>query len=167
MTTPSAIQSNEERIARRTQVASTLLAGLGAFVALSLVGILARYTSQTWILGSFGASCVLLFGFPDVRFSRLRNVIGGHLISSAIGLCFFHWLGGEWPAMAAAVSVSLVTMMATDTVHPPAGSNPIIIFLAHPGWSFLIFPTLAGIIVLVLTERLYRRATQLVRDRSQ
>lgn len=166
MTTPSAIPSKDERIERRTQVASTLLAGLGAFVALSSVGILASYTSHTWILGSFGATCVLLFGFPEVRFSRLRNVIGGHLISSAVGLCFFHWLGGDWPTMAAAVAVSLMTMMATDTVHPPAGSNPIIIFLAHPGWSFLIFPTLAGVVVLVLIERLYRHAAQRVRGRN-
>jgi CBS-domain-containing membrane protein len=99
-----------------------LLAGLGAFMALSAVGALAALTGKAWVLGSLGATCVLLFGFPAAPFSRPRNVFGGHMLSSAIGLAFLHALRQGWAAMAAAGACAL--MLLTDTIHPPAGSNP-------------------------------------------
>jgi CBS-domain-containing membrane protein len=39
--------------------------------------------------------------------------------------------------------------MLFKVAHPPAGSNPIAIFLAGPDWSFLVIPTLAGALVIV------------------
>lgn len=142
-------------VSRRTRIAGILLAGLGAFAALATVGALAATTGHAWVLGSFGASCVLLFGFPDAAFSRPRSVIGGHLLSSTVGLLFLHWLGPGWMAMAAAGACAAMLMMATDTVHPPAGSNPVIVFLSQPGWDFLVLPTLAGACLLVAIARLY------------
>jgi hypothetical protein len=47
-------------------------------------------------------------------------------------------------ALALAVGCSIAAMMATRTVHPPAGSNPVIIFLGHSGWAFLLFPVVSG-----------------------
>ena len=51
-------------------------------------------------LSSFGASCVLLFSFPDNPFSQPRNVIGGHFISSLTGLVFLAVFGSAWWSMA-------------------------------------------------------------------
>lgn len=156
MRSTTAAPRKEADAPRRVRIAGILRAGLGAFVALATVGALAATTHGAWVIGSFGASCVLLFGFPDVPFSRVRNVIGGHLLSSAVGLLFLHLLGPSWWAMALAGACAAMLMMATDTVHPPAGSNPVIIFLSQPGWDFLVMPTLAGACVLVLVSRLYR-----------
>lgn len=139
----------------RTRAGPILQAGLGGFVALSLIGLLAAHSGQAWILGSFGATCVLLFGFPKAPFSRPRSVIGGHVLASAIGLLFLQLFGPGWLPMAAAGACAAMLMMATDTVHPPAGSNPVIVFLAQPGWSFLLLPTLAGACSLVLVAWLY------------
>lgn len=55
--------------------------------------MLAQKTSQPWILGSFGTTCVLLFGFPASPFSQPRNIIGGHVLTSLVGLLFLHLLG--------------------------------------------------------------------------
>lgn len=46
-------------------------------------------------------------------------------------------------------------MMALRCVHPPAGSNPVIVFLTAPGWSFLLTPTLAGALLLVAVALVY------------
>ena len=143
---------------RRPPLAAILLAGLGAFVALASVGLLASTTNGAWVLGSFGASCVLLFGFPDGPFSKPRNVIGGHLLSSAVGLLFLEVLGVSWWAMAAAGATAAMLMLLTNTVHPPAGSNPVIVFLGQPGWDFLVLPTLAGACVLTVIGTGYRLA---------
>jgi len=155
MSSPSTLQNKDVIAGRRGRVGRILLAGLGAFVALGALGAMATLTGSAWIVGSFGASCVLLFGFPDVPFSRARNVVGGHLLSSTIGLVCLHVLGPGWWAMAMAGACAAMLMMATDTVHPPAGSNPVIIYLSHPGWDFLVLPTLAGVLLLLAVSRLY------------
>jgi CBS-domain-containing membrane protein len=156
MTTPAAASAGANGAATwRSQTGSILLAGLGAFVALALVGLLAQETSEPWILGSFGATCVLLFGFPASPFSQPRNIIGGHVLTSLTGLICLHLFGPGYVPMAVAAACALMLMMLTRTVHPPAGSNPVIIFAAQPGWSFLVLPTMIGAVSLVLIGWVY------------
>jgi outer membrane protein OmpA-like peptidoglycan-associated protein len=139
---------------------SIALAGLGGIIAISLLGLLGATTQTMLVLGSFGASCVLLFGFPDVPFSQPRNIVAGHFLSSLIGLAFFNALGPSWWAMGLAAGTAISVMMVTRTVHPPAGSNPVIVFLSQPGWGFLLFPTLIGAGVLVLVGLLFLNSTR-------
>ena len=136
------------------------LAGLGGVIAMSLLGLLGATTQTTLVLGSFGASCVLLFGFPDVPFSQPRNIVAGHFLSSLIGLAFLKLLGPSWWAMGLATGTAISVMMMTRTVHPPAGSNPVIVFLSQPSWEFLLFPTLIGASVLVLVGLLFHNSTR-------
>jgi len=139
---------------------SAALAWLGGFLAIAAIALLTDYLVVALVLGSFGASCVLVFGFPDLPFAQPRNVILGHFLSSLIGLVFLAAFGSHWWSVAAAVGTCIAVMMLTRTVHPPAGSNPVIIFLAQPGWSFLLFPTLAGALVLVAVALIYNNVTR-------
>ena len=77
------------------------------------------------VLGSMGATAVLVFGFPDAPFSQPRAVIGGHVLAAAIGSSAVLALPPEIAAPAA-VSAATVTMLATRTVHPPAGGTALI-----------------------------------------
>ena len=135
------------------------LAWLGGFLAIATVAGLRDLLSIALVLGSFGASCVLVFGFPDVPFSQPRNVIVGHLLSSLVGLLALTVFGPHWWAMAIAVGTAIAVMMITRTVHPPAGSNPVIVFLTLPSWKFLLFPTLAGAGILVAVALVYNNLT--------
>lgn len=136
------------------------LAGLGGFLAIAAVASLTNFLSVALMLGSFGASCVLVFGYPDVPFSQPRNVVAGHVISSLVGLVFFFAFGPHWWAVSLAVATAIALMMLTRTVHPPAGSNPVIVFLTQPTWGFLLFPTLVGALVLVAVALVYNNATR-------
>lgn len=136
------------------------LAWLGGFLAIAAVAALTDFLSVALVLGSFGASCVLVFGYPDVPFSQPRNVVAGHAISSLVGLVFLVAFGPHWWAVALAVGTAIALMMLTRTVHPPAGSNPVIVFLTQPSWSFLLFPTLVGALVLVAVALIYNNATR-------
>jgi len=131
-------------------------------LAIASIAVLSQLSGQPWILGSFGASCVLLFGFPDAVFSQPRNLIVGHVLCSLIGLGFLKFVGPDWWSMALAVGTALAAMLVTRIVHPPAGSNPVIIFLTRPDWSFLLFPTLVGVIVLLFLARLMLKVTRTV-----
>lgn len=136
------------------------LAGLGGFVAIAVIALFATSLEAALILGSFGASCVLVFGFPDAPFSQPRNVIAGHLISSFIGLLCLTLFGPVWWSVAIAVGLAIALMMFTRTVHPPAGSNPVIVFLTQPAWDFLLMPTLIGAVILVIVALFYNNLTR-------
>ena len=139
------------------------LAWLGGVLAIAAVAALREGLASTLVLGSFGASCVLLFGFPDAPFSQPRNVIIGHVLSSAIGVLALKLFGPTWYGMALAVGTAIALMMITRTVHPPAGSNPVIVFLGLQGWDFLLFPTLLGALIIVAVALLYNNATRSAR----
>ena len=135
---------------------------LGGCLAIGVVAYLASMTHAPLMLGSFGASCVLLFGFPDSPFSQPRNVIGGHFIASLVGLIFLGLFGAQWWSVALAVGTAIALMQLTRTVHPPAGSNPVVVMLTLPGWDFLLAPTLLGATLLVLVALVFNN---LPRDR--
>jgi len=137
-----------------------LLGGVGGFLAIGALALLSSRLDVTLLLGSFGASCVLVFGYPDAPFAQPTNVIGSHVICTVIGLAAFHWLGPQPWVLALAVGCSIAAMMATRTVHPPAGSNPVIVFLGHSGWSFLLFPVASGALILLLIGYVYNNAVR-------
>lgn len=134
----------------KTALKDVVFAFIGGFIAIAIVGYLTKEYNNLFVMGSFGASCVLLFGYPSSPFSQPRNVIVGHFISTLVGLICLHFIGDFWWSMALALAISLALMILTRTVHPPAGSNPIIVFLLGSSWDYLIFPTLVGAVILVL-----------------
>lgn len=143
----------------RAPLGRLLRAGAGGMIALLVVGMLANISGVPLILGSFGATCVLVFGYPESPFSQPRSVIGGHLLASAIGLLILHVVGdGPW-CLALATGLAIAAMMALRVVHPPAGSNPVIVFLLHAPWSFLLSPTAIGAAIVVICALLWHRAT--------
>jgi CBS-domain-containing membrane protein len=155
------LKGDKQSLPPRASKRVIALAALGSGLAISVIGVLGLATQSTLLLGSLGATCVLLFGFPDAPFSQPRNILLGHLISSFIGLSLVSILGYELWVLSAALAIAIGTMMFTRTVHPPAGSNPVIIFLLHPSWNFMIFPTLTGAVLIIIIGLFYLNVTRL------
>lgn len=144
----------------RPGLRSILLGGAGGAIAIFLLHHAGQLSHWPMILGSFGASCVLVFGYPDLPFSQPRHVLLGHVLSSLVGLTCLHLLGpGPWAA-ALAVALAIMLMMALNVVHPPAGSNPVIVYLNQPGWGFLLTPTALGALLLLLVAMVYHNLTR-------
>lgn len=138
-------------------VNSSILAGLGGFLAIGAVGALSSYVHTPLIMAPFGASCVLLFSVPGSPLSQPANVIGGHLIATLAGLLLRLVLPNEWWAAALAVGLAIAVMSALRLTHPPAGADPLVVFASDPGFDFLIFPVLAGALVLVAVATLFHK----------
>ena len=136
---------------------SGLLACAGVFLVIGVLAFGSFNLGHLLLLGSFCSTAVMVFTFPDLHFSQPRSVIGGHFICTAVGLAALALWGHNWWALALAAAMALALMMLTRTVHPPAGSNPLIVFLTAPKWGFLIFPTLTGALTMVLIAVLYQR----------
>lgn len=137
-----------------------LLATVGALIAVSALAWFSMTTGGLLLLGSFGASSLLLFALPEAPLSQPRSVVGGHLIASAAALVCLLICGPQWWAVGLATGLGVGLMMATRTVHPPAGSNAIIVFLVKPSGVFLIGSTLAGAVALVAIAVAYHRVTR-------
>jgi CBS-domain-containing membrane protein len=142
---------------RKSQI---VLATLGAMIAVSALSYVALTTQALLLLGSFGASTLLLFALPEAPLSQPRSVVGGHLSASLIAVACLTFFGPEWWAVGMATGLGVGFMMLTRTVHPPAGSNAIIVFLAKPTWSLLLFSTLAGTVMLIVIAMAYHRTTR-------
>ena len=136
------------------------LACLGSFLIITVLALLSDATSTPLILGSFGATCVLVFGYPDAPFSQPRNVVIGHITTTFIGLLFLTFFGPNLWSLALAVAIAIGIMILFRVVHPPAGSNPVIIFLAQPSWSFLLFPVTLGVVLIVIFALIYLNLTR-------
>lgn len=132
-----------------------IYAWVGSVLAIGLAAALTHTTQMSLVLGSFGASCVLVFGFPELPFSQPRNALLGHVLSSAVGLAMLTLLGPGPLPMALATATAVAGMMMLRCVHPPAGSNPVIIFLTQPSWLFLLWPTTLGILLLLMVALVF------------
>jgi CBS-domain-containing membrane protein len=134
-------------------------------IALGATIVILYQTDHPTLLASLGGSCVILFGMPDSEMARPRSLFGGHLIAGAIGLAFlrlgYDRFGGTMEAwMVAAVATALVAMMATHTIHSPAGANAVVIFLERADWTFMVWPLLVGLLVLFVTAVIETRLTR-------
>ena len=144
-----------DRVPARMSFKAGLTACAGIFIAIGTLGFFSFRLDVLLALGSFGSTSILLFCFPENHFSQPRSIICGHVISTGVGLAVLALAGHSWWALGLAVALAAALMMFTNTIHPPAGSNPLIVFLGMPGWDFLLFPTLSGAVVLVLVGILY------------
>lgn len=139
------------------QTRAALLAGLGATVCITLLSFLSTGSDILWLIAPFGATIVILFGLPGSPLAQPRNVIAGHTLTAAVGLAISHFLGvHEW-TLGLAVGLSVMAMMLTNTVHPPAGANPLVIMLTGENWHFLVTPVASGAALIVGFGYLYHR----------
>lgn len=122
---------------------------LGATIAIAVVGWLSVSSGSPWLMAPFGASCVLAFGLPDSPLAQPRAIVGGHVLATAVGLAVGGWLGDGWAAAALGVGLALAVMQLTRTLHAPAGADPLLVIAAHAPLDYLLWPVLAGSLVIV------------------
>lgn len=123
---------------------------IGGFLTIFALVCLTNMTSSQWLMAPFGASCVLAFGIWNAPLSQPRNIIGGHFVSTFIGLATYHIMGDEPWTIALAVGLAIAVMMLTKTTHPPAGADPLVIMFGAYSWSYLIMPVFIGSVIIVL-----------------
>ena len=140
------------------KLVTSLIAGMAAALA---IGILAyadvAQESMILIMAPFGASAVLVFGVPDSPLAQPKNVILGHLLTAFVGIVFTQYVGVNPLTMAIATGLGITGMLTTNTTHPPAGANPMLIMMAGQGWSFLFTPVLIGSVAIVAVGMAFRR----------
>lgn len=125
----------------------SMLSGTASILAIFAVTRLAGYPL---LIGSFGASAVLLFGADESPLAQPRNVVGGHLVSAAVAVAIVLLGRTDGTAVAVAVGLSIGLMYLTRTVHPPGGATALIGVQCHAAPAFIFIPVLSGSLILLM-----------------
>ena len=134
----------------RREWLAVLAGAAGGMVAIGAMEYFAARNTIPLMAVPFATSIVLVLGSPEVDAAQPRALIGGHLISTVVGLLVL-WLAGPTPwAAALAVGLAMLAMHATRTFHPPAGIAPLLVVVNAMPWSFLLVPVAAGALALAL-----------------
>ncbi|MBU2698293.1 HPP family protein [Pimelobacter sp. 30-1] len=133
---------------------------LGALIGIAVAGASARAVPGgpellPFIVAPMGACAVLLFAVPASPLAQPWPVLGGNLISTAVGLSA-HWLFDD-VLLAAAVGVgaAIGVMMLLGCLHPPGGACALLAATATPaihdqGPLFVLSPVAVNTVVLLL-----------------
>lgn len=133
---------------------------LGAFIGIGAIGVIQGghfgEMDNVFLIGSFGASAVLIFGATNSPLAQPRNLIGGHLVSALVGVTIHKLIPDElWLSSALAVSLSIVCMQISKTMHPPGGATALIANIGSEkiknlGYQYVISPVGTGVFILLL-----------------
>ncbi|MFC6097592.1 HPP family protein [Flavobacterium qiangtangense] len=142
---------------------------IGSFIGLGIITFLEYKllpeSDLVFLIGSFGASCVLVYGVIQSPLAQPRNLVGGHLVSAIIGVTIQKLLPDLiWVAAPLAVSLSIVFMQITKTLHPPGGATALIAVtgsaeIKNLGYFYVISPVLSGALILLVIALIFNNLT--------
>jgi CBS-domain-containing membrane protein len=133
---------------------------IGAFLGIAAVAYISHNMLATsdmvMIIGSFGASAVLIYGAIKSPLAQPRNLMGGHILSAIVGVtCYQVFDSHVWLASAVAVATAIALMHATKTLHPPGGATALIAVIGSAkihslGYLYVLVPAGLGAGVMLV-----------------
>lgn len=140
-----------------------------SFTGIGLIGFINSHylnaSDNLFLVGSFGATSVLLYGLINSPLAQPRNLIGGHVISAFAGVTVNYLVDELWIAAALAVSASIVLMQMTKTLHPPGGATALIAIIGSAkieslGYFYVLSPILSGVLILFVVALIFNNLTK-------
>lgn len=143
---------------------------IGAFIGIGIIAFIQSFylskVENVFLIGSFGATCVLVYGAIQSPLAQPKNLIGGHVLSAIIGVTVAKFLPDIiWLTAPLAVSTSIVLMQYTKTLHPPGGATALIAIIGTEkiktlGYLYVLSPVLSGTLILFVVALLINNITK-------
>ena len=143
---------------------------IGSFLGIAAVSYInynrLEETDLVMIIGSFGASAVLIYGAIKSPLAQPRNLIGGHVFSAIIGVASYQILSSHmWLASSVAVATAIAFMHATKTLHPPGGATALIAVIGSEKihdlrFLYAIVPVGIGAAIMLVVALLVNNITK-------
>ncbi len=143
---------------KKSNLINAIISSLGAFICIGFLALLnSEIEGSIWLIPPFGASMVLVMAVYDSPLAKPKNLILGHILSALSGVIIFYFLGNSFISLGLGVSLAIFVMMLTNTVHPPAGANPIIVILTGQSIGFVLLPVTIGAIIIFIFAYFYNK----------
>ncbi len=144
----------------RVSLSEIIWSWVGSFFGIAAVALInyniLEGTDLVMVIGSFGASAVLIYGATKSPLAQPRNLIGGHIISAVIGVAAYQLLPTHmWLATSVAVATAIAAMHATKTLHPPGGATALIAVIGSTkihalGYLYALMPVGVGATIMLV-----------------
>ena len=142
----------------KSNLINAIISASGAFICICFLAYLnSSIEGAIWLIPPFGASMVLVMAVYESPLAKPKNLILGHILSALSGVIIFYLLGNTFISLGLGVALAVFVMMITNTVHPPAGANPIIVILTGQSISFVFLPVAVGAIIIVVFAYFYNK----------
>jgi CBS-domain-containing membrane protein len=162
--------NKENTSTSQVKVAEVVWSWIGAFLGIGVLSFLQvnviTDTDLVMVIGSFGASAVLIYGAIHSPLAQPRNLIGGHVFSALIGVTSYQLFPTHiWLASAIAVATAIAVMQATKTVHPPGGATALIAVIGSAkihnlGYVYAVLPVGLGAAILLIVAVIVNRVSK-------
>ena len=132
----------------------------GAFLGVGFTALLAFLWKCPMLLGPFGASAVLIYGAYKAPLAQPRNVLMGHFLAACIGVTVNDFFGATFWSIALGVSLALVLMVVTYSIHPPAGATAYVAVQTGGlgvGYMYILNPVILGAFILLLIGVIFNK----------
>lgn len=136
---------------------SMFCSGLLSYIGILTISSIHHHSEIQAVIGSFGATAVLLYDATSSPLAQPRNLIGGHLLSAFVGVTVFKIFGNflQWISYPLAVSLAIVVMDFTNTLHPPGGATSLIAVIGPKsihdlGYLYILYPVFLSSIIMLL-----------------
>lgn len=141
--------------------------GAGLAIGIAALGtwiLLGNSPAMPWLVAPIGASAVLVFALPASPLAQPWPVIGGNLISVAIGLACAQLIPLPMLAATVAVGAAIAAMSLCRCLHPPGGACALLGALGGPavaahGWAGLLLPLGPNLVALLAVAWAYNNLT--------
>ena len=130
---------------------------IGATVAMAIALWLVSDRQSPFLLASLGGSTVFLFALTDAEAAQPRALFGGHLGGALVGILCVRIFGDAPWVFVVAVVLTMLFMIVTWTIHPPAGANPLLMVHNHANFGALVKPVGLGVATLFLVAIVWSR----------
>lgn len=116
------------------------------------------------LIAPLGASAILLFALPGSPLAQPWSILGGNIISAAIGVTCAQWVSEVSIAAALAGTLSVAMMFALRCLHPPSGALALTAVLGGPaikaaGYGFVIWPVATGSLLMLVIALIFNNLT--------
>lgn len=150
--------------------AERLRACCGALIGVLLTSlvshaVLGPASGLPLLIAPIGASAVLLFAVPASPLAQPWSVVGGNMISAAVGVTIAQWISDPIMAAALALATAIAVMFSLRCLHPPSGAIALTAVLGGPaiqaqGYHFVLSPVGINSLLLLLIAILFNNATR-------
>ena len=140
------------------KILSAIFSSLGAFICITLLAFInMKDVSNLWLIPPFGASLVLIMSVHSSPLAHPKNIFFGHTLSALSGVIVYFLIGTNPLSIGLALSLAIFVMIITNTIHPPAGGNPIIAVMGAKSIDFVFLPVALGAILIISFSYVYNR----------
>jgi CBS-domain-containing membrane protein len=144
---------------KRVRASEIIWSWIGSFLGILAVAYLSSQYMEgrdlTLVIGSFGASAVLIYAAIRSPLAQPWNLLGGHFFSAMVGVTCYKLFPPQWLAAAMAVSLAIVLMHLLKCLHPPGGATALIAVIGSSrihdlGYLYALIPAGLGALIMLV-----------------